>query len=253
METTAFAQQCGIVTGAGSGIGKAAAMMFAARGASLTIADINVDAGKAAEDAIRSAGGVAHFVACDVADPDSVKAMVDGSVARFGRLDFAFNNAGITGVPANTADAAIDEWKRMMETDLNSVFYCMKYQLAHMKAAGRGAIVNNSSDAGLKPVPTISSYVTAKTGVIALTRNAALEYAGVGIRINAVCPGATRTPMMALCAPNAEVEAQVCAGIPAGRYGEPEEVAEAVVWLCSAAASYITGVALPVDGGLASK
>jgi NAD(P)-dependent dehydrogenase (short-subunit alcohol dehydrogenase family) len=249
--TQSFTGRAGLVTGAASGIGRATAKMLAARGAAVTLSDKDRDGGNAAVEEILRSGGQARFAPCDVKDPDAIRQMVDEAAAAYGRLDFAFNNAAITAMPTKTIGTSIEDWRAQIETDLSSVFYCMKYELPHMVAARRGAIVNNSSDAGLKVVPGIPGYVAAKHGVIALSRTAAVEYGGFGVRVNAVCPGATHTPMMALWTKgDAEIERQFCANIPLSRFAEPDEVAEAVLWLFSDAASYVTGIALPVDGGV---
>lgn len=241
----------GLVTGAASGIGEGIARMFAARGASVTLVDIDLDTGMRIVDDINDAGDTARFSRCDLTDPNQVEQMVSEAVDAYGRLDFAINNAGITGPVAPTADVTLEGWKSVIDLDLSAVFYCMKYELPHMVAAGVGTIVNMSSDAGLQAVPGIAPYVAAKHAVIGLTRAAAIEYATAGVRINAICPGATNTPLMASWfTGDARAEDTAKHSIPLGRIAEVNEVAEGVSWLCSPAASYAVGIALALDGGL---
>lgn len=246
-----FAGQVGLVTGAGSGIGAGTAKLFAERGAAVAVVDLNPASGGRVADDIVTAGGTARFLQCDVTDPQQVKVMVDGVVEAFGKLDFAFNNAGITGPVTKTADVPIEGWRAVIDLDLNAVFYCMKYEIPHMLANGGGAIVNTSSDAGIQSVPTIAPYVAAKHAVIGLTKCTAQEYARFGVRVNAICPGATDTPLMRLWYDgNPGSEASTNRSIPVGRIATVREVAEGVLWLCSDAASYAVGMAMAVDGGL---
>lgn len=240
-----------LVTGAGSGIGRATALMFARCGAAVTLADSDRASGQSLCDDMSAQGYSVQFVQCDVSNPAQVEALVSGAVDRFGKLDFAFNNAGITQMFGSTEATSIEEWRRIIDVDLSSVFYCMKYQIAAMRANGGGAIVNNSSDAGRRVVAGIAAYNTAKRGVIALTETAAREVGGDAIRVNSVCPGATDTPMMHLFTHgDPALIAQVNKGIPLGRFASPDDIASAVVWLCSDHARYVTGASIPIDGGL---
>ena len=247
-----FSGKVAIVTGSASGIGFAAAARFAQAGAFVTLADRDEEAGQAAADALRSDGARAEFVAVDVADPVQVEALVQRVVTTHGRLDSAFNNAGITQMIGSIEATELADWDKIMAIDLSSIFYCLKYQVAAMKQQARGgSIVNNSSDAGLRVVPGIAAYNAAKHGVLALTRTAAREAGADGVRVNAICPGATDTPMMALFTKGeAELVAEFSKNIPLGRFGTPDEIADVVLWLCSDLARYVTGAVIPVDGGL---
>ncbi|WP_375773540.1 SDR family oxidoreductase [Archangium gephyra] len=243
-----------LVTGAGSGIGRAAAVLFAKEGARVIVSDVNVAGSEETVTAIQKQGGEARFIRCDVSKPAEVEALIRGAVEAFGRLDCAVNNAGISGSMAPTGDYPEDMWDRIMATNLKGVWLCMKQEIQQMLKQGGGSIVNTASAAGLVGVQMAPAYVAAKHGVVGLTKTAALEYAKANIRINAVCPGVIRTPMITVATDhNPEIEAAVIASEPVGRMGTPEEAAEALVWLCSGAASFITGVALPVDGGLVAQ
>jgi len=242
-----------LITGAGSGIGRAAALAFAREGAVVALAD--VDEAGAAETLrlVREAGGDGVFVRADVSRAADAEAMVKAVVARYGRLDCAFNNAGILGDHGPTAACSEANWDRVLAVNLKGVWLSMKYEIIQMLAQGGGAIVNTSSAAGLIGWGYRPAYAASKHAVTGLTRSAALEYAAAGIRINAVCPGVIQTPMAERSAGgDAEALARSRALHPLGRMGRPEEVAEAVVWLCSDAASFVTGHALAVDGGLAA-
>ena len=239
-----------LVTGGGSGLGRASAIALARAGATVTVADVDERGGKETAALVsEDAGGDADFVRADVTRPNEVEAMVDKAVARWGHLDCALNNAGTTGVSAPTADYTLDDWNRAIALNLTGVFLCLKYELPAMLERG-GAIVNMASGAGLVGFPGLPAYVASKHGVVGLTRAAALEYASQGVRINAICPGSTRTPMLeGFMGGDEQVERMMTRAVPLGRLGRPEEIAEAVVWLCSDAASFVVGHALAVDGG----
>ncbi len=240
-----------LVTGAGSGIGRATALCFAREGARVVVADLVVEGGEETVRLIQQAGGEASFVKVDVTQTAEVEALVQRCVALYGRLDCAHNNAGIEGVMAPTARYPEDDFDRVIAVNLKGVFLCLKYEIAQLLEQGTGgAIVNTASVAGLIGVPTIPAYVASKHGVVGLTKSAALAYARRGIRVNAVCPGVIRTPMVdRMVAEYPQAEARLLAEQPINRFGTPEEIAEAVVWLCSDAASLVTGIAMPVDGG----
>lgn len=243
-----FKNKTAIVTGGSFGIGRAAAVAFAARGAKVVIADWVED--NETLHIIKSAGGDAIFIKCDVSSDDSVKMMVDKTIAQFGRLDYAFNNAGVEGLSAPTHECTNENWEKTISVNLKGVWLCMKYEIPYMMKQGKGAIVNNASIAGLVAFPGIPAYVASKHGIIGLTKNAAIEYAKSGIRANVVCPGVIKTPMIdRFTGKNKEVEKQFESMEPIGRLGLPEEVAEAVIWLCSDASSFVTGHSMAVDGG----
>ncbi len=240
----------GIVTGAGSGLGRAAALQFASIGARVVVADVNVEAGEAVVAEITAAGGSAVFVATDVTDPTACESLVRACIDTFGTLDFAVNNAGTTGTPGSVVDYPLDAWRATMAVNLDGVFFAMRAELPSMVAAGRGAIVNVASGAGLVGFAGLPAYVASKHGVVGLTKSAALECAARGVRINCVCPGSVRTPMLeGFMGGDERIERTMTAGVPMGRLGTPAEIAEAIVWLCSDAASYMVGHALVCDGG----
>ena len=240
----------GIVTGAGSGLGRATALQFASIGARVVVADVNVDAGEAVVAEITAAGGSARFVATDVTDPGACEALVTACIDGFGGLDFAVNNAGTTGTPGSVVDYPLDAWRATMAVNLDGVFFAMRAELPSMVATGRGAIVNVASGAGLVGFAGLPAYVASKHGVVGLTKSAALECAARGVRINCVCPGSVRTPMLeGFMGGDERMERAMTAGVPMGRLGTPSEIAEAIVWLCSDAASYMVGHALVCDGG----
>jgi NAD(P)-dependent dehydrogenase (short-subunit alcohol dehydrogenase family) len=245
-----FEGKVAIVTGAANGIGRAVAGAFASRGASVLLADIDVEGGEAAAARIVDDGGTASFLATDVSVSSDVRAMVAAALDRYGRLDYAHNNAGIVGGGATVVDMPEETWERGIAVMLTGVFLCLKYEIPAMLAHGGGAIVNTSSGAGIIGFPTMANYVAAKHGVIGLTKTAALEYAASGVRINAVCPGTARSKMVEdwIGRDPARV-AEVAALHPIGRIAEAEEIAAAVLWLCSDAASFMIGAALVVDGG----
>jgi NAD(P)-dependent dehydrogenase (short-subunit alcohol dehydrogenase family) len=250
-----FGGKVALVTGGGSGIGLATALAFNRVGARVAVSDVAVEAGEETVASIRARGGEAIFVRADVADPDQVAALFEVVVDTYGRLDCAFNNAGIEGPLAATGDYPLDAWERVIAVNLTGVWLCLKHELALMRRQGGGAIVNTASVSGMMGYPPLlPAYVAAKHGVVGLTRVAAREYASLGIRINAVSPGAIATPMLdriTIASPLGEppVSGQAEATNPTGRRGSPAEVAAAVLWLCSEAASFVTGHALVVDGG----
>lgn len=239
-----------IVTGGAAGIGLATALAFARRGAAVVIADRPVSAGERTASGLRDEGHQALFIPTDVARGDDVAHMVAAPLDTFGRLDWAFNNAGIEGPSVPLTEVAEDDWDRVMEVNLKGVWLCMRDEIPAMRASGGGAIVNCASIAGLVGFPGAAAYVASKHGVVGLTRTAALENAASGIRVNAICPGIIHTAMIdRYTHGDRGIEAQLAAGEPVGRMGTPEEVADAAVWLCSSEAGFITGIALPVDGG----
>ena len=240
--------KAGLVTGAASGIGRACAVRFGQEGASVLVSDLE-GSRKGGEETVRAiadAGGKAEFVACDVSSSEDNAALVAAAVQRYGRLDFAHNNAGI-GVHKLLHETGDDDFDRVIAVNLRGTFLGMKHQIAQMLSDGGGAIVNTSSNAGLRAVSLLSAYTASKHGILGLTKNAAVEYANEGIRVNAVCPGAIMTPLMSN--ESEERQKEILAPQAMTRFGEPEEVAAAVVWLCSDEASFVTGVELPVDAG----
>ena len=243
-----------LVTGGGSGIGRATALTFAREGAKVVVADIVVTGGEETVQLIHAAGGESIFVKADMANASDIEAMVQKVVATYGRLDCAHNNAGIEGATGRTADYSEAEWDRVIRINLTAVWLCMKYEIPQMLKQGGGAIVNTASDAGLLGVPQMPAYVASKHGVVGLTKTAALEYAKSGIRVNAVCPGVIHTPMVERITGQRPGRAErMTAAEPVGRMGKPEEIAAAVVWLCSDAASFVTGLPMAVDGGIAAQ
>jgi NAD(P)-dependent dehydrogenase (short-subunit alcohol dehydrogenase family) len=245
-----FKGQVALVTGASSGMGLATAQAFAEAGAAVVLADIDQKALRSATDSLRSAGHEALGVVCDVADEAQVAAMIERTVAKFGRLDMAFNNAGIQVPPSDAADESAENFDRVNAINLRGVWTCMKHELKQMRAQGSGAIVNCSSLGGLVGLPTRAAYHASKHGVIGLTRSAAMEYAPRGVRINAICPGTIATPMVAaMLDSQADAMKEIMRDQPIGRLGRSDEIAAAVLWLCSPGASFVLGVALPVDGG----
>jgi len=240
-----------LVTGASSGIGRASALAFAREGAKVAVADVSVEGGEETVSLVKKAGGDALFVKTDVAKAAEVEALVARVVQAYGRLDCAFNNAGIEGGAGNTQNYPEDEWDRTININLKGVWLCMKYEIPAMLKNGGGAIVNTASTAGLVGYRGGSAYVASKHGVVGLTKTAALEYAKQNVRVNAVCPGAIDTPMMGrLTSHRPERAARMAASEPVGRMGQPSEIAEVVVWLCSGAASFVTGLAMAADGGM---
>ena len=246
----AFENKVALVTGAASGMGLATARAFAEAGAAVALVDVQENAVRSAAEELISAGHKAIAVHCNVADEAEVAAMVEQTVSVFGRLDAAFNNAGVQSPAVETADSTSEEFDRVNAINLRSVWSCMKYELQQMRKQGSGAIVNCSSIGGLIGLPGRAIYHATKHGVIGLTKSAALEYASRGIRINAVCPGTIDTPMVAdMLAKEPEVMKEILKEQPIGRLGQPEEIASAVLWLCGPGASFVIGHALAVDGG----
>ena len=242
-----------LITGAGSGIGRATSKIFAREGARLIIADVDEAGGHETLSAITDGGREAVFVTADIAQPATAESLVAKAVATYGRLDCAFNNAGIEGAGALTHKCTMENWNRVIAINLTGVWLCMKAEIAQMlQQGGGGAIVNTSSLAGLAGSKGGPAYVASKHGVVGLTKTAALEYGRHGIRVNAVCPGPIRTPMMQrimAMSGNQAAEERFIKGEPLRRFGEPSEIGEAVAWLCSDRASYVTGIPMPVDGG----
>jgi NAD(P)-dependent dehydrogenase (short-subunit alcohol dehydrogenase family) len=244
-----FHGKVALVTGGNSGIGAATALGFAREGAKVVIAARRKAEGEATVERIENAGGDAIFVQTDVSQPDQVEAMVAEAVERYGRLDYAFNNAGV-GITGSLHEFPEDDWDLTMDVNLKGVWLCMKCEIAQMLKQNGGVIVNDSSTAGLGASAWNAVYSASKHGVIALTKSAAQQYGHNGIRVNAVCPGWIETPMsQPVLGGNPELQAQI-AKQPIGRIGTPDEVAEVVTWLCSDAASFVTGLAMAVDGGL---
>jgi len=246
-----FENKVALVTGAGSGMGLATVKAFAESGAIVVLADWNEQAAQSAAKELSDRGHKALAIRCDVSDDAQVAAMVAQTVATFGRLDVAFNNAGVQNILAETADTTPEDYDRVMGINLRGVWSCMKFELQQMRNQGSGAIVNCSSLGGLVGGAERGIYHAAKHGVIGFTKSAALEYATRGIRVNAVCPGLIWTPMVDQMVAGGQGEAmkQMVQSVPMRRAGRPEEIADAVLWLCSDAASYVTGQSISVDGG----
>ena len=249
-----FDGKVALVTGGGSGIGHTTALTFASQGAKVAVADIAPKGGEATVAMIKELGGDAMFVQTDVTQAVEVEAMVQHTASRYGRLDFAFNNAGIDGDFATIESHTEENFDRVIGINLKGVWLGLKYQIPQMLEQGGGVIINTASTAGLIGYRTMGVYVASKHGVIGMTKSAALEYANKNIRILAVCPGAIRTPMIdEFVGGNAEVEAAMNGMQPLGRMGKPEEIANVVTWLCSDAASFMTGAAIPVEGGTVAQ
>lgn len=245
---TQFKNEVAIVTGGSFGIGRAAAIAFAKKGAKVAVVDWVED--NETLNLIKSSGGEAIFIKCDVSKAVDVKTMIEKTISAFGRLDYAFNNAGIEGIMAMTHECTEENWDKTVDVNLKSIWLCMKNQIPEMQKQGKGVIINTASIAGLVGFSGLPAYVASKHGIIGLTKTAALEYAKLGIRVNAVCPGAIKTPMIDRITGNKkEAEEQFAAMEPIGRLGQPEEVANAVLWMCSDESSFVTGHAMVVDGG----
>jgi NAD(P)-dependent dehydrogenase (short-subunit alcohol dehydrogenase family) len=246
-----FSGKVALVTGAASGMGLATARALAEAGGAVVLADFKEDAVKAAAEELAAAGHKAIAVRCDVSDDAQVKAMVARAVREFGRLDATFNNAGVVANIAPTADSTREDWDRVIGINLRGVWSCMKHELRQMERQRGGAIVNNASVGALTGNPGIGSYIASKHGVVGLTRTAALEYVKLGIRVNAVNPGLIDTQVARdVVNGDEQAYAEIAKHVPIGRAGRPEEIASAVLWLCSPGASYVVGHALTVDGGM---
>jgi NAD(P)-dependent dehydrogenase (short-subunit alcohol dehydrogenase family) len=245
----------GVVTGAGSGIGRDCSIRMAREGAKVVCSDISLDAAMGTVQAITEAGGTAHMVQGDVSDPEQCRLTVEAAVDAFGGLDLAVNNAGIGGEAALTGDYTIEGWRKVMSINLDGVFYSMRYEIPEMLKAGGGAIVNISSILGLVGWGTACAYTAAKHGVVGLTQAAAIEYAQQGIRVNSMNPGFIETPLLtsAGIVPGNDVYAMIAGKHAMNRLGSSEEIANGVVWLLSDQASFVTGIALPIDGGYTAQ
>ncbi|ARK10299.1 glucose 1-dehydrogenase [Fibrella sp. ES10-3-2-2] len=249
---SSFEKQVVLITGAGSGIGRATALAFAQAGGQLVVSDVNEAGGQQTVDMIRQAGGQAAYTTCNVADPEQQKAAVSFAVGTFGKLDVAVNNAGIGGRFARLIDQSIADWEHMMAVNLGGVFYGMQAQIRQMlHQPSGGRIVNVSSIAGVKGMPMGAPYSAAKHGVVGLTKTAALEYVKKNIRVNAICPVYTHSAMVQeLMDTSPEMEERMHRVIPMGRFGQPEEIAQAIVWLCAPENDFCTGQAIQLDGGM---
>jgi NAD(P)-dependent dehydrogenase (short-subunit alcohol dehydrogenase family) len=248
-----FKGKVAAVTGASSGIGKSVSELYAREGAAVVLSDINQELGEKTTEEIRQAGGEAIFVRADVSKPSDCENMVKAALDKYGRLDFACNNAGIGGDQNPTADYSIEAWEKAISVNLSGVFYCMKYEIPAMLKSGGGSIINMASILGRVGFAGAVGYVAAKHGVLGLTKNAAMEYAPHGIRVNVIGPGFISTPLIQELEENPEVNNMLISLHPIGRLGKPEEVAELVVWLSSEKASFVTGAYIPVDGGYLTR
>ena len=242
-----FSDKVAFVTGAASGIGRATAVAFATEGARVAILDLTEDALAETADAVRAAGAQVLVIACDVSTPEQVEAAIRQVVETFGRLDIAFNNAGVENKAAPVAEIALDEWDRILDINLRGTFVCMKHELAQMVRQGSGVIVNTSSGAGVRGVAGGASYAASKHAIIGLTKSAALDYAKQNIRVNAILPGNIETPMMDRFT-NGDIQKAIDLE-PVGRLGKPEEIADAVLWMSADLGGFVTGAAISVDGG----
>ncbi len=242
-----------IVTGGSSGIGKATAIAFAREGAKVVVASRREKEGQETVKQVQSAGSEGFFIKTDVSKETDVSAMVEKTIATYGHLDYAFNNAGIEQIPTPLVEQTEETFDQVMDINVKGVWLCMKHQIPQMLVSGGGAIVNMSLIAGMIGAPGLPIYVASKHAVLGLTKSVALEYAKEGIRINAVCPGMIETDLLDRAFANQEVKERLIAMHPIGRVGKPEEIAEAVVWLCSDKASFVTGQSLPLDGGYVAQ
>lgn len=254
MMSKEYKDKVALITGASSGIGFATAQAFAKQGAKVVIADVQVQKGEQAVAELKKMGAEAMFVKTDVADPKQVENLIAQTLSTYQRLDFAINNAGIDGDRAPTADCTEDNWDRVIDINLKGVWLCMKNEIPQMVKQGGGCIVNISSIAGVVGFQNVPAYCASKGGVIQLTKTAALEYAKQGVRINAVCPGVIKTPMVAgVFEKDPKMEEALNAGTPIGRLGSPEEIASAILWLCSEHAGFMIGQPLIMDGGFTAQ
>lgn len=243
-----------VVTGAGSGIGRESALAFARAGAKVVVSDVVVEGGEETVEMIKNEGGEAIFVKCDVAQEADVKAMIAKTIETYGKLDYAHNNAGIEGMAGPCAECTEENWDRTLGINLKGVWWCCKYEIPEMLKNGGGAIVNTSSVAGLVGFPGIPAYTASKHAVAGLTKSIALDYAKENIRCNAVCPGVIHTPMVDRFAGGTQEGLDAMAAMqPVGRLGQPSEIADAVVYLCSDQATFVTGIAMPVDGAFVAQ
>ncbi len=249
-----FKGKVALVTGSGAGIGRASAVAFAKEGAKVVVTDIAVEGGNETVEIIKKAGGEAIFVKADVSKASEVETLINKVISTYGRLDYAHNNAGIEGKMVLTADCTEEDWDRIININLKGIWLCMKNEIPQMLKQGGGAIVNTSSIAGLVGFQGMPAYTASKFGVNGLTKVAALDYAKDNIRINSICPGVIHTAMVdRLVAANPEMEPALVKGTPVGRMAKPEEIASAVVWLCSDEASFVTGNNMVVDGGYTAQ
>jgi NAD(P)-dependent dehydrogenase (short-subunit alcohol dehydrogenase family) len=248
-----FKNKVAVVTGASSGIGKSVSELYAREGAAVILSDINQELGEKTTEEIRKAGGEAIFVRADVSKPSDCENMVKAAMDKYGRLDFACNNAGIGGDQNPTADYSLESWNQAIAVNLSGVFYCMKYELPAMLKGGSGSIINMASILGRVGFAGAVGYVAAKHGVLGLTKTAAIEYAPHGVRVNVVGPGFISTPLIKELEENPEINNMLISLHPVGRLGKPVEVAELVIWLSSDKASFVTGAYYPVDGGYLTR
>jgi NAD(P)-dependent dehydrogenase (short-subunit alcohol dehydrogenase family) len=252
--TNPMEKKVGIVTGGGSGIGRTTALAFARTGVKVVVGDVVLESAEETSHLIRQLGGESIAVPCDVSKSADVKILVDRTISAYGRLDYAFNNAGIPGAVAPVTDWPEETWDQTCSVNLKGVWLCMKYEIPEMLKQGKGVIVNNSSISGLVGCPGLSGYTASKHGVVGITKCVALEYAKQGIRVNAVCPASIRTPLTeSVIEAHPEMKSFLENVQPIGRLGVAEEVAATVLWLCSDASSYITGLAVAIDGGVSAK
>lgn len=250
-----FAGKVAMITGSGSGIGRATALAFAQEKTRVVVSDISIEGGRETTRLIQEAGGEAIFVKCDVAHAEEIETLINTAVATYGSLDYAVNNAGMVGMISALAEYPLEVWNKVIAVNLTAAWLCMKHEVAQMLKQGGGAIVNMASVSGMVGFPTMSAYVASKHGLVGLTKSAAVEVAARGIRVNAVCPSGIETPML-LNSPlvtDPEQYKQIMAHYPIERLGKAEEVAAATVWLCSDAASFITGAVIPVDGAYTTQ